>query len=278
MDNPVITNTPELWRDKLPKIAVDAHKYTRGYVIVVGGAIMTGAARLAARASARVGAGAAAIATIPETLAAYQQAEPHLIILPIANYAALSELLTDPRHQTFVIGPGFGRDHDDELKSFVIKALQGGRTLILDADGLNAFADIPEKLNVRPDQKLIITPHAGEFQTLFGFAPDDRIAAARHAAKTTNAVVVLKGHDTVIADANGQIVINKDAPETLATAGSGDVLSGIIAGLCAGGMSPFYAACAAVWIHAEAARSFGAGLVATDLPDCLPGVWHHLLS
>lgn len=253
-------NGPALWR--LPVPGAEAHKYTRGHVTVVGGAAMTGAARLAASAARRVGAGLVSIAAPDAASAAvYRAGEPGTIVVE----APPEELLADARRGVWVLGPGL--PPDAAVRDVLRRLVDAGRRVVADAGALIACAGDPAGLS----GAAILTPHAGEFARVFG-APQggDRLAAARAAAAATGAVVLLKGNDTVVAAPDGRAAINANAPPWLATGGTGDVLAGIAAGLLAEGMPPFDAACAAAYIHGEAGRRAGPGLVAEDLITQLP--------
>ena len=250
-------NAPGLWRN--PRPASDGHKYSRGHVTVMGGAAMTGAARLAAGAARRAGAGLVSIATPAEAAAIYRAGEPGTIV----TQAGLPELLADERRTVWVCGPGLG---PDEAARALPPLIASGREVVVDADALTLCAAAPERLR----GAAVLTPHAGEFARVFGSPGPDRPDAARRAAALTGAVVVLKGADTVIAHPDGRIAINDGAPPWLATAGSGDVLAGILAGLLAQRMARWEAACAAVWLHGRAAHHAGPHLIAEDLSPALP--------
>ena len=248
-------NGPALWRLRSPEAG--DHKYARGHVTVLGGA-MTGAARLAAEGARRAGAGMVTIAARAHA-DAFRAGSPGVIV----TEAALAELLADPRRAVWVCGPGLG---PDEAASVLPALLAAGRQVVADADCFTAFAGRPEALR----GCAVLTPHAGEFARVFGPPGADRLAAARAAAARTDAAVLLKGSDTIIAAPDGRATINASAPPWLATAGAGDVLSGIIAGLLAQGLPAWQAACAGAWLHGEAAQIAGPGLVAEDLPPALP--------
>jgi ADP-dependent NAD(P)H-hydrate dehydratase / NAD(P)H-hydrate epimerase len=241
-------NGAKIWR--LPVRHPTGHKYTSGDVTVLCGTT-PGAARLACAAARRAGAGMV-------TLAADAP-----MILPeaglIVRDAPLAELLRDPRRRVFVCGPGLGPDSGAKLAQLIAA---GNRKIVADADALTACAGAPERLR----GTAVITPHEGEFSRVFGPLGPDRLTAVRAAAQKTGAVTVLKGADTIVAAPNGRAVINANAPPWLATAGTGDVLAGIIAALLAQGMADFEAACAAVWLHGKAAQTIGPGLIAEDIP------------
>jgi NAD(P)H-hydrate epimerase len=182
-------------------------------------------------------------------------------------------LLADKRRNVVVIGPGAGVG--PSTRQFVLSALATKRTVVLDADALTSFAEAPQDLFRAISGPCVLTPHAGEFMRLFHFE-GDKLQRACSAARQSNAVVVFKGPDTVIAAPDGRVVINSNAPAQLATGGSGDVLTGFVAALIAQGMPAFEAAAAAVWLHGAAAAEYGLGLVAEDLPDLLPRVLQRL--
>jgi NAD(P)H-hydrate epimerase len=263
-------NTPALWPEAACGPAPFGHKYTRGHALIAGGAETTGAARLTARAALRSGAGLATIAAPRRSWPVYAAAELAVMVRPIDDVAGYTTLLDDKRFSVLALGPGLGLDA--HARGMVEAAGVAGRQLVLDADALTLFADTPEVLfgMTRAAPAAVLTPHAGEFRRLFGDIADSKLDQARAAAHLSGAVIVLKGPDTVIAAPDGRAAINAHAPPTLATAGSGDVLAGIITGLLASGTSAFDAACAGVWLHGEAAYQFGPGLIASDLLDTLP--------
>ncbi|QKD03949.1 NAD(P)H-hydrate dehydratase [Mesorhizobium loti] len=290
-------NTPDLWlRWYFPRTAVDAHKYKRGHVAVFsGGPSSTGAARLSALAAARIGAGAVTILSPGNAMQVNAGHLTSIMLRKADTTADIDEFMSERQPSAYVLGPGFG--FGDKARDFALWLLAqeplydmqrridlGG--IVLDADGITAFRDDPAILFGAAGRvgapSLIITPHEGEFGRLFpdiaGNKKSSKLAKARAAAKLANAVVVYKGADTVIAAPDGRAAINANGAPWLATAGSGDVLSGIAAGLLAQGMAPFQAACAAVWIHAEAGRRFGPGLIAEDLPMALVPVLRDLIE
>ena len=252
-------NGPALWR--LPVPAADGNKYRRGHVTVLGGAAMTGAARLAALAARRAGAGMVTIAAAAGG-DIYRAGDPGTIV----DDRPLGELLADPRRNAWVCGPGLGLA---AARPALPALLGSGHAVVVDADALTACAGAPERLR----GAAVLTPHAGEFARLFGPPGADRLAAARAAAARTGAVVLLKGADTIVAAPDGRAAINDSAPPWLATAGAGDVLAGIIAGMLAQGMAPWHAACAGAWLHGRAGVRAGAHLIAEDLAAALPAAF-----
>jgi len=250
-------NGPDLWT--LPQLSMAGQKYTRGMLSVLAGSEMAGAARMAAMGGRRVGAGLLTM-VVQGDGDVLRATEPGLIV----SEAPLHELLQDQRRKTWLCGPGLGLER---ARLALPELIAAGRRIVADADALGACAGAPEKLR----GVSIITPHGGEFSKLFGPVGDCKLAAARAAAARIDAVVVLKGADTVIAAPDGRAAINHNAPPSLATAGSGDVLAGIIAGLLTQEMEPWAAAAAGVWLHGEAANRapHGAALIAEDLPEGL---------
>jgi NAD(P)H-hydrate epimerase len=268
-------NAPDWWLDAFPRPSLETHKYVRGHALVAGGAVMTGAARLAARAAARLGAGLVTVAAPEAAFAIYAAALIGVIVHPVAGLEAFLEFLTDKRRNAALIGPGAGVG--DETRDRTLAILGAGKRTVLDADALTSFAEDPDTLFSAICSPCVMTPHAGEFSRLFDTS-GDKPERARRAARQSGAVVLLKGADTVIAAPDGRVAINANAPPQLATAGSGDVLAGIVLGLLAQGMEPFAAAAAAAWIHGAAASRFGVGLIAEDLIDAVVPVLQDLLA
>ncbi len=301
-------DAPPFWRREFPEPRLDGHKYGRGHLVVASGpSHKTGAARLAARAGLRVGAGLVTLASPDEALAVNASHLTAIMLRGVDAEAQWSDLLEDRRYSAAVIGPGFGVG---EMTRKIVETLLaaapkgGGRPfgLVLDADALTSFSpdwDNLAKLIQFSGASVVLTPHEGEFNRLFNKTitktqplaepgasssceifvaftqPSDfmyKIDRTRAAARATGACVVFKGADTVIAAPDGRIVIGCNAPPFLATAGSGDVLAGLIGGLLAQGMPAFEACACAVWLHGEAATLFGPGLIAEDLPEILPRV------
>ncbi|WP_292895735.1 NAD(P)H-hydrate dehydratase [Nitratireductor sp.] len=278
-------NQPALWREALPKLRVSAHKYSRGHVAVIsGGATSTGAARLAARAAARAGAGAVTVLSPANALSVHAM---HLTSIMLRKADTVSELrafFVDRGPTGTVLGPGAGTG--GRTRSFARALLDKANDasgLVFDADALTAFGGMQDVFfgMIRASAgKVVLTPHEGEFVRLFPDLHDgtetSKLQRTREAAVRSGATLVLKGPDTIVAAPDGRAAINVNATPHLATAGSGDVLSGIIASLMAQAMPAFEAACAGVWIHAECGRSLGRGLIAEDLPETLPNVLQEL--
>lgn len=264
-------NSPELWKSALPSANATSDKYSRGHAVIFGGYPLTGAARLAARAAARIGAGITTLAVASDAFAVYAAAVESIIVRPLVTPLDFTDLVGDRRVSACLIGPGAGVD--DVTRARVLTLLLSGKPVVLDADALTVFQTDPSVLFSAITGHCVLTPHEGEFARIFDLV-GDKVIRTRAAAQRSGAVVVLKGAETVIAAPDGRTIINNNAPPTLATAGAGDVLAGIIVGLLAQGMDSLLAAAAAVWIHGAAASRFGVGLIAEDLPDLLPGVLH----
>ena len=261
-------NGPALWSARYPRRRLEDHKYRFGHALVLGGATMTGAARLAARAALRVGAGLVTLACPREALAIYAQDTASVITQPLDRDSDFTDLLDDPRRNVVLLGPGSGATGTTRHR--VLETLDAGKVTVLDADALTAFQDAPDSLFHAAKPAAVLTPHEGEFARLFPDLEGDKLTRTRAAAKLSGSVVLLKGADTVIARPDGAAAINANAPPELATAGAGDVLAGLIAGLLAQGMAPFDAACAGAWLHGAAATCLGLGMIADDLPDSIP--------
>jgi ADP-dependent NAD(P)H-hydrate dehydratase / NAD(P)H-hydrate epimerase len=276
-------NAPSLWARSFPVPRVDGHKYARGHAVVVSGGIAsTGAARLAARAALRGGAGLVTTASPREALAVNAASNLAVMVRPVDGADELAAFLSDPRRNAVVLGPGGGVGQ--EMRELVLAALASERAVVLDADALTSFADAPEALFAAMrtrSQATILTPHEGEFHRLFKAMVGEarsKLERTRIAAKEAGAAVLLKGPDTVVAAPDGRAAIATNAPPWLATAGSGDVLAGLVAGALAQGMPAFEAAAAAVWLHGEAGAEAGPGLIAEDLPDVIPKVYRRLFA
>ncbi|MGQ0457512.1 MAG: NAD(P)H-hydrate dehydratase [Hyphomicrobium sp.] len=296
-------NAPDLWSGAYPWPRLEGHKYVRGHAIVASGpANQTGASRLGARGALRVGAGLVTLIGSPAATAINAAHETAVMVCSVSGEKALRDFLKDQRRNAVLIGPG--ATCGIETAADVQTVLQSPAAVVLDADALTSF-EAADGLDSDPRRRfgflsgdvermrgpdalfeaiasrkapVVLTPHEGEFKRLFGAARGDKLARARGAAKLSGATIVLKGADTVIASPDGRAAINANAPPWLATAGSGDVLAGFVAGLLAQGMPAFEAACAAVWLHGAAAQRFGVGLIAEDLPDAVTGVLSALYS
>ncbi|WP_374307485.1 NAD(P)H-hydrate dehydratase [Methylocella sp.] len=302
-------NGPALWGARIPFPTVAGHKYSRGHALALsGGLAHTGAARLAARGALRAGAGLVTVATPREALAVHAAALTAVMTQVCDGPDELAEILADARKNAVVAGPGLGLGAP--TRALVLAALAASgekRALVLDADALSSFSGEAQALAgaIRASgAPVALTPHEGEYARLFeragetrgrgrwleaGVAPQaldaaleglrgGKLARARAAAALTGALVVLKGPDTVVAAPDGRAAIDEIGPPWLATAGSGDVLAGMIAGLLAAAMPLFEAAAAAVWMHGAAARQFGPGLISEDLPEALPAVLRALAA
>jgi hydroxyethylthiazole kinase-like uncharacterized protein yjeF len=275
----------------LSKRGAGAHKYTHGHALVLSGPFArTGAARLAARAALRIGAGLVTLAAPGSAMMECAAQVTAIMLRRCDDAGALAGLLQDRRFNALCLGPGLGVD--EGTRDLVGAALSTRRACVLDADALTAFADAPEALFAQIHDDVVLTPHAGEFARLF---PDlaarldahadagpawSKLDATREAARRAGCTILFKGADTVISAPGGRAVVNaaayKRAAPWLATAGAGDVLAGMIAGLQARGFSGLEAARTAAWLHVEAARAFGPGLIAEDLPEILPRVLRDL--
>lgn len=267
-------NDPNLWRDDLATPDPMAHKYERGHLLVLGGGLgRSGAARLAARAGLRAGAGLVTTGCPPDGLAEYAAQQTSVMNVALKDSKALAAFIEARRVRAVVVGPGNGVDKP--TKNMALAAVAAPAGVVLDADALSVFAGAPQDLFeaiAKGQGEAVLTPHAGEFRRLF---PDldieaDRIGAAREAAGRVGAVVVLKGADTVIAAPGEKVLVNIHASPHLATAGSGDVLAGIIGGVLASGTGAIEAAAAATWLLGETALGLGAGLISEDLVESLP--------
>lgn len=275
----------------------EAHKFDHGHALILSGPSgRGGAARLAARGSLRIGAGVVTVGCPPEAILENAARLEAVMLRVVADGATLGGILEDGRINALCLGPGLGLDgRGRELVAAALGATRGARRLVLDADALSLLSRNPDLFAGLPEG-CVLTPHAGEFSRLF---PDiaekladpaekrpacspacSKVDATREAARRAGCVVLYKGPDTVIADPSGRCAIHASlhdqAAPWLATAGSGDVLAGFITGLLARGFSVFDAACTAVWLHVECARSFGPGLIAEDLPEELPKVFRGL--
>lgn len=271
------SNHPPLWRHALPAVPATSHKYRRGHVLAVsGGPWNTGAIRLSAMGALRAGAGLVTVAAPSEALSVHASHLTAIMLTACDDAGRLEDILSDRRKNAVVIGPAAGISEATRKK--VLAVCAAGVHSVLDADALTVFEDDPRQLFgaiARGGGSVVMTPHEGEFGRLFPdlAGAESKLDRAREAAVRSGATVVLKGADTVAADPDGRASINASAPPWLATAGSGDVLSGMIAGLLAQSMPAFEAASAGVWLHGTSARRAGRGMTAEDLQDHIGGAF-----
>lgn len=269
-------NTTHLWQDRFPIPGENGHKYSRGHAVVFSGSVSsTGAARLCAEAALRSGAGLVTVASPPAALIVHASQLTSVMVKSVADADAAKDLLSDKRFNAIALGPGFGLG--ENTQDYVDRVLRAERAVVLDADALTSFveqpADLFQMILRHGPATTVLTPHEGEFGRLFSMIDPagSKLDRAREAARLSGAVIVLKGADTVIASPEGRAAINDNAPPWLATAGSGDVLCGIICGLLAQAVPAFEAACMGVWMHGAAAQRIGPGLVSEDL---IPNLRH----
>ncbi|MFZ2020010.1 MAG: NAD(P)H-hydrate dehydratase [Methyloceanibacter sp.] len=271
-------NEPPLWLPRFPWPYPEGHKYARGHAVVVSGPLCsTGAARLGARGALRVGAGLVTVASPRDALAVNASSLTAIMVREADDARALQALLADERKNAVLIGPGVGVG--ERTRAMALAALESNAAVVLDADAITSFAEAPHKLFAAIAERgapVVLPPHDGEFARLFGTIEGSKLDRAREAASRSGATIVLKGADTVVASPDGMASINATTSSWLATAGTGDVLAGMVLGLLAQRMPPFEAASAAVWLHGKAARDFGPGLIAEDVPEMLPKVLREL--
>jgi NAD(P)H-hydrate epimerase len=272
-------NQPALWLARYPWPKDDSHKYARGHAVVVSGPVYsTGAARLAARGALRAGAGLVTVASPRDALQVNAAQLTAIMVREADDARGLNALLADARKNAVLIGPGVGVGQ--RTKDMVMTALGSGAAVVLDADALTSYAEDSGPLFAAiaaHGAPVVFTPHDGEFARLFpDLASLPKLDRARQAASRSGAVIALKGADTVVAAPDGRASINANTSPWLATAGTGDVLAGMILGLLAQAMPAFEGTSAAVWLHGAAAKAFGPGLIAEDLPETLPQVLRDL--
>jgi hydroxyethylthiazole kinase-like uncharacterized protein yjeF len=285
-------NNPKDWLDTFPIPNKSTHKYKRGQVLVLGGKCMTGAPCLAADAAAKTGAGLVTIISpclsifqkifkLHDPIAIYQSFKPYIMA---KNSISIEDAITSGKTKGItctVIGPGLGNNAYASIRKTVKTLLTHQTPVVLDADGLNAYEGHAALLFKNLHQNTVLTPHEGEFKKLFPELPlnslEDRIESARKASKQSGAIIVLKGFQTIISNGN-EAMINDNASPYLATAGAGDALSGIIAGLMAQGMHSYDAARCGVWIHGKTSEICGPGMVASDIIEKIPQVLKEMLG
>ena len=265
-------NTPPLWIEQIPWPKTSGHKSQRGWLMVVsGGASSTGAARLSSRGGLRVGAGLVTLLSPPAAVLVNAAHLEAVMLKSIRDADELSEIAS--KAQAVVIGPAAGVGEATRANLLALAKLDAA--LVVDADVFTTFKDDTATLFAALMPRDVLTPHPGEFERVFpGLlkASPERISAAREASRRAGAVVLLKGSDTVIAAPDGRAAVNTNSTPWLGTAGSGDVLAGLIGGLLAQGMESFEAACAGAWLHGAAGSAFGPGLISEDLPGLIPQV------
>ena len=268
-------NTPKLWMNEFPIPEIEGNKYDRGHLAIIGaniGSGSTGATKLASHAGLRAGAGLVSIICDKETAPIYASSMMSIMIKATND---IDEIIDDKRIETVLIGPGNGLIK--QTKDNVLKALSLKKKVIIDADAISIFKDDPSELFELINSEVILTPHLGEFKRIFQLK-SNLIDSALAASAKIQAVILLKGRDTIICSPNGDYIVNKSAPRYLATAGSGDVLAGLISGFVAQGVSSLSACAMATNIHSSAARNIGAGLIAEDLLVEIPKVLNELLE
>lgn len=267
----VILNIPDLWKGRLPAPLESGHKYDRGCVAVFAGESMTGAARLVAEAAMRTGAGLCVVVAPKDAAAIYRASLPAHII--VEDLTSVADHLADPRRNAVVIGPGMAAS--PALANAVLAVLAMKRFTVLDAGALTVFEDAPDMFRTALHATCVLTPHEGEFARVFkeiGHKPP--VDKAVDASAISGCTVLLKGRECAVSAPDHDPALFSDAAPYLATAGSGDVLAGVIAGLMAQGMAPYDAACAGAWLHRKAGQMAGRGLVAGDLPALIPVAWN----
>ena len=269
---PVINlNSPSIWKDKIVWPKVNDHKYSRGCIVIIGGPKeMTGAARLAAKAAQRAGSGIVILACDKNSSDIYYRTLTSQIVKSYRNIPELKNIIKDKRINSVVIGPGLGINNKNVVKN----VLKHSNNIIIDADAITCFQnDIKSFKDLIRNKTVILTPHEGEFKKLFPNIKGNLVDKAIYAAKKLNSIIVLKSANTIIASQNNHVILNKYGSRWLATAGSGDVLAGIIGALLSNGMDAFHAAAFGVWIHSSAGIYFGPGLIAEDISDLIPKIY-----
>lgn len=277
-------NSPKLWLESFPKIDAAKHKYKRGHAVMYAGPEMTGAVQMASQACMRIGAGLCSVAGVSGNAVLFKTEAPHILYESMQDVSEFSKHLKDERRNAVLIGAGAGLKDKEGLRRAVLDVLASKKRVVLDADALTCFSGNPDALFAALHENVVLTPHEGEFNALFHSegararkTSESKLDGAIDAAdKIQGACLVLKGADTVIVQRGERPVINTHASPWLATAGSGDVLAGIITGLLAQGMEAYHAAQAAVWVHGDAALLFGEGLTAPDIVNSIPAVLHKI--
>jgi hydroxyethylthiazole kinase-like uncharacterized protein yjeF len=270
----IFENSPKMWVSSFPFPKDGQNKYDRGHAVVNGGGIKcTGAASLASLSALHAGAGLVTVVCPENAIMVYATKLTAVMVKSVNNSKEFIEFISDKRRNAVLIGPGNGVDK--LTYEYALAALGQKKSCVIDADAITVFSEKPDELFASIRSPVILTPHEGEFKRIFN-VEGDKVSRARAAAKISKAVIILKGTDTIIASPDGRVVINTNAPACLATAGSGDVLAGVTLGLLANNMDAFLAACASVWIHGEAAKIAGIGMISESLPSLLPQVLQEL--
>ena len=268
-------NKPSLWYNKIKFPTADDNKYTRGYAVILGGTDgKLGAAKLASLAALRCGAGLVTICCSTEAFTPYQAWAVSVMIHKNDTVKEFVDFIEDECVKAILIGPGCGVN--ERTKQIVLEALRLKKPCVLDADAITVFQHNPEELFDNTHHNVVLTPHIGEFSRIFDIDKIDRIKSVIDAAKKAGCTVLLKGGKTIIASLDGKVVVNNNAPPCLATAGSGDVLSGIITGLVTTGILAFDAACIATWVHGEAGKICGTGMISEDLTKAIKDIMKNL--
>ncbi len=273
--NDFLQNTPDLWKKKLPLPTEESHKHNRGHLLIAGSRFMTGAPRLVARGARRMGCGMVYLAVPNEVVSIYKNDNPGNIVIRCEDSSAFRNVIATTEADAIVVGPGL--KETDIARDIVQRALRSSIPTVIDAGGIGVFKQKPERLKKAITGIAVVTPHMGEYKKLFGSDEKSNAERAVFVAQYLKATVVLKGANTYIASPDGRLAQTEKASSWLATAGTGDVLSGQIGALLSQNMDPFEAACAGVWFHKKAADLFGPALIAEDIPDLLPKVWQKLL-
>ena len=263
-------NSPSIWKGLIPFSRPEQHKYHHGTAFIVAGP-MTGAAKLAARAARRSGAGILKIICTPEKKLVYEIDDPENIILEITSHQNIHEIIAANQNlygQSLLIGSGF--DSNITHQQLVLDSLNCQIPIVIDGGGISCFAENPAFLLKNLGKNTVLTPHEGEFRKLFPHLTGDKLFKTKKAAQENQAIIVHKGADTVIAEPDGRTIIHSHSPPNLATAGTGDVLAGIITGLMAQQVPNFEAACIGVWLQTNCAERTGVGLIASDIIKEIP--------
>lgn len=271
----LIENSSSLWLNHFPWPKQETHKYLRGHCLILGGKKQTGATKLAAKGALRSGSGVVTLACTQDVMSEYANYLPSLLVEKILDTSNFKDLLLEKKVDSVLLGPAAGVNL--QLRERVLLTLGFKKPCVLDADALSVFENKPDLLFDAIASPCILTPHLGEFQKLFPDLKEGTIENVQKAALRSNAIVILKGHKTIIASPEtNKVAINNNGLPFLATAGSGDVLAGIIASLLSQKLTAWLASLIGVWVHAECSNEFGPGLISDDIPDLIPKVLQKL--